>query len=255
MHALLAPFHEVGRIAALGVEGLRGTTRFRSWWGEYLEQCWFLVSVTALPVFLISIPLGATISLQVGDLARQLGAQSATGSVVVVGIVQQVAPLATAILIAGAGGSAIAADMGARRIRSELDAFEVMGVNAAHRLVAPRLWAGTTVAVMLVSLVVLSGVIGGFVFNVLLQGVSSGAFISGATRLLVPVDLFQSLFKAAIFGFVAALIACSKGMTCEFGPLGVGRAVNRAVVQTFIVVLGANFVISSVFVALFPPRI
>lgn len=242
-------------MAAMGLEGLRGTWRIRSWWGEYLEQCWFLVSVTALPVFLISIPLGATISLQVGDLARQLGAQSATGSVIVVAIVQQVAPLATAVLIAGAGGSAISADMGSRRIRSELDAMEVMGVNPAFRLVTPRLWAATTVSVLLVSLVVLSGVSGGFVFNVLVQGVSPGAYIDGATQLLTLPDLYQSLFKAAVFGFMAATVACAKGMTCEIGPIGVGRAVNRAVVQTFVLVFAANFVISTVYVALVPQRL
>lgn len=245
---------EVGTLAIHAAEGLRGTTRLRRWWPDFVRECWFLVAVTALPVFLISIPLGATISLQVGDLARQLGAQSATGSVIVVAVVREVAPIATAVLVAGAGGSAMSADMGGRRIRDELDAMEVMGINPTHRLVSPRLWASMVVATLLVPVVILSGVAGGFVFNVLLQGVTPGAYFDGATALLQLADLLQALFKAATFGLIAGVVACTRGMTCERGPIGVGRAVNQAVVQTFVLVFAANYVISMLYLALVPQR-
>lgn len=246
---------EAGALAIHAGEGLRGTTRVRRWWPDFVRECWFLVSVTALPVFLISIPLGATISLQVGDLARQLGAQSATGAIIVVAVIREVAPIATAVLVAGAGGSAMSADMGARRIRDELDAMEVMGINPTHRLVSPRLWASTLVAILLVPVVVLSGVGGGFVFNVLLQGVTPGAYLGQATALLQLADLVQSLVKAGVFGFIAGVVACTRGMTCEKGPVGVGRAVNRAVVQTFVLVFAANYVISMLYLALVPQKV
>jgi phospholipid/cholesterol/gamma-HCH transport system permease protein len=246
---------EAGTLAAYTFEGVRGTRQVRHWWPDFVRECWFLVSVTALPVFLISIPLGATISLQVGDLARQLGAQSATGAVIVVAVVREVSPIATAVLIAGAGGSAMSADMGARRIREELDAMAVLGVDPVHRLVAPRLWASALVGTLLVSLVILSGASGGFVFNVLVQGVTPGAYFSGATSLLQLTDLLQALFKAGVFGFIAGVVACTRGMTCEFGPLGVGRAVNRAVVQTFVLVFAANYVISTLYLTLVPARL
>ena len=77
--------YETGEMFAIALEGFRKTWDIRIWWREWLEQCWFLARVYALPVLLIAIPLGATISLQVGQLARQLGAQSATGSAVVLG--------------------------------------------------------------------------------------------------------------------------------------------------------------------------
>src|SRR5919198_267205 len=99
---------------------MRRSWDVRSWWREYVEQCWFIARVTSLPVILIAIPLGSTISLQVGEISRQLGAQSATGAAVVTALVREVAPLAAALLIAGAGGSAMTSDMGARRIREEL---------------------------------------------------------------------------------------------------------------------------------------
>ncbi len=244
-----------GGMTALALEGFRNTWRVRQWGGEFVDQCWFLIRVCTLPVLLIAIPLGSTIALQVGDLARQLGAQAATGSVVVVAIVREVAPIATAVLIAGAGGSAISADMGSRRIRSELDAMDVMGVDPVHRLVTPRLWAASTIGTLLVSLVVLAGVAGGYVFNVLLQDVTAGGYLSGATLLVRVPDVLQALFKAWVFGFIAAIVACHRGMTCEVSPVGVGRAVNRAVVTTFVLVFAANYVITTLYFQLFPPRL
>jgi phospholipid/cholesterol/gamma-HCH transport system permease protein len=149
----------------------------------------------------------------------------------------------------------MAADMGARRVRDELAAMEVMAVNPVHRLVTPRLWAASTVAVLLVSLVVVSGVAGGFFFNVVIQGVTPGAYFNGATSLLNTSDLIVSLFKAWIFGFIAAIVACYRGMNCELGPVGVGRAVNQAVVQTFMLVFAANYVITTLYFVIVPPKI
>ena len=246
-------FDEVGGMTAMSLEAFRRTWDFRKWWKEWLDQCWFIVKVTAIPVFLIALPLGATVSLQIGQFARQLGAQSVTGTAVVLALVREVAPIACALLISGAGGSAMSSDMGSRRVRDELAAMEVMAVNPVYRLVTPRLWAASSVAVLLVALVVLAGVLGGFLFNVIMQGVSPGAYFSGATSLLVISDLFVSLFKAWVFGFIAAVIACYKGMTCELGPAGVGRAVNKSVVQTAIAIFIVNYVITTIYIALVPP--
>ena len=200
-------------------------------------------------------PLGATVALQVGQLTRQLGAGSLTGAAVMLGIVREASPIAAALLIAGAGGSAIAADMGARHIRDELAAMEVMAVNPVHRLVTPRLWASATVSVALVSFVIVAGVAGGFFFNVVLQGVSPGAYFGNATQLLQIADLLSALIKAFIFGIIAGVVACYRGMTCTRSPAGVGIAVKRAVVLTIILVFGVNYVISSLYFVLVPQRI
>ena len=245
---------ETGLLCVTLLEGLRRTWDLRQWWGEFIEQCWFLARVTAVPVMLIAVPLGATISLQVGDIARQLGAASGTGALLVAAMIQQVAPLAAALLVSGVGGSAMTSDMGARNIRDELAAMEVMGINPIHRLVTPRLWAASTVSALLCSVVVLAGILGGFYFNVIQQGVSPGAFFDGATTLLQFSDLVVTLFKAWVFGFVAAAVACYMGMNCDYGPVGVGRAVNRAVVVTSIVVFAINYVVEMVYQVLIPRK-
>jgi phospholipid/cholesterol/gamma-HCH transport system permease protein len=248
-------FDQSGLLFITTLEGFRKTWDIRRWWGEYIEQCWFLARVTSIPVMLVAIPLGGTIALQVGQIVRQIGAQSGTGASVVQALVTQVAPVAAALLISGAGGSAMTSDMGSRRIRDELDAMEVMAINPVHRLVTPRLWAASTVGVMLCSLIILAGIVGGYYFNVIQEGVTPGSYFDGATSLLGLPDLLATLIKAWIFGFIAAAVACWKGMTCDYGPSGVGRAVNQAAVISAMLVFAANYVLSALGYALFPPRI
>ncbi|MGZ6672601.1 MAG: ABC transporter permease, partial [Solirubrobacteraceae bacterium] len=110
----------MGGIGLMTVEVARATftTRFQT--REFLEQAWFMTSVTLMPTILVSIPFGAVISLQVGNLTGQLGAQSFAGATAVLAVVREAAPIAAALIIAGAAGSAICSDMGARKIREEI---------------------------------------------------------------------------------------------------------------------------------------
>ncbi|HUQ38649.1 MAG TPA: ABC transporter permease [Acidimicrobiales bacterium] len=245
---------ETGNMFAIALEGLRRSWRVRDWWKEYLEQTWFIAKVTSLPVILISIPFGMVIALHVGSFNRQLGAESATGAAMVLAIVREAAPVATALLIAGAGGSAMTADLGSRKIRDEIAAMEVMAVNPVHRLVTPRMWAASTVSLLLVSLVSVAGLAGGFVFNVLVQGVTAGAYFSGFTQLVQLWDLWSALAKAFVFGMIAAMVACYKGIYAQGGPKGVGDAVNQAVVVTFILIFFANFIMTTLYFALIPQK-
>src|SRR5438093_13766392 len=181
---------------AVGLEAVRCIVR-RPWpLEEFLSQVWFLAKVTTVPVILISIPFGMVISLHVGSFLTQLGAQAHMGAAMVLAVVREEAPVATALLIAGAGGSAMSADIGSRKIRDEIAAMEVMAVNPIHRLVTPRLRAAGSVAVALVSLVSRAGLAGGYVFNVIVQHVTAGAYFSGFTQLVQLTDLASALIKS-----------------------------------------------------------
>jgi phospholipid/cholesterol/gamma-HCH transport system permease protein len=245
---------ETGNLFAVTLDGIRDIPKIRVWWQEYLRQCWFIAKVTSIPVMLISIPFGMVIALHVGSFSRQLGAESATGAAMVLAIVREAAPVATALLIAGAGGSAMTADIGSRKIRDEIAAMEVMAVNPIGRLVTPRLLAASTVALFLVSLVSVAGLAGGYVFNVLVQHVTAGAYFSGFTQLVQLPDLWSSLAKAWVFGFIAAMVSCYKGLYCKGGPKGVGDAVNQGVVITFILIFFANFIMTVLYFALVPQK-
>ena len=221
---------------------------------EFLLQAWFIITVTIVPTALVAIPFGAVVALQTGGLIKQFGAESFTGSASVLAVVQQAGPVATALLIAGAAGSAIAADLGSRKIREELDAMMVLGINPIQRLVVPRVLACMLVAVALNGLVSVVGVAGGYMFNVVLQDGTPGAYLASFSALAQLPDIWQGMIKAMAFGFIAAIVAAYKGMGAAGGPKGVGDAVNEAVVITFTLLFIVNFVFTTIYFQLVPPK-
>jgi phospholipid/cholesterol/gamma-HCH transport system permease protein len=239
---------------ASGFEAIRLGFRLGVPVGEFLDQCWFLAKVTTLPLILISVPFGAVIALEVGGLLQQIGAQSQLGAAMVLAVVREQAPLATALLIAGAGGSAMCADIGSRKIRDEISAMEVMGVQPLQRLVLPRLLACMLVALLLDSIVSVAGIAGGLYFGTQSIHITASSFFATFGELSQLADLAMALFKAVIFGFIAAMVACYKGMTAKGGPKGVGDAVNQAVVITFMVSFFINFVLTVIYFNFIPQR-
>lgn len=222
---------------------------------EFIQQAWFIASVTILPTALVSIPFGAVIALQLGTLTRQLGAQSYTGAASVLAVLREASPIVTALLIAGAGGSAICADLGSRKIREEIDAMEVLGISPIQRLVVPRVLASMLVAVLLNGLVSVVGVVGGYFFNVIIQGGTPGAYIASFTALAQLPDLWTAEIKALVFGAIAAVVAAYKGLNAGGGPKGVGDAVNQSVVITFMLLFVVNFVITAVYFQVVPQKL
>jgi len=215
-----------GEIAAMAwdVAKLSFTTRFQG--REFVEQAWFVASVTLMPTILVSIPFGAVIALQVGSLTGQLGAQSFAGATAVLATVREAAPIAAALIIAGAAGSAICSDLGARKMRDEIDALETLGIDPVARLVVPRAMATLFVAMLMNGIVITAGIAGGYFFTVIVQGGSAGAFLASFTALATLPDIYVSMIKAATFGFLAAIVGAYKGLNAGGGPAGVGRAFN-----------------------------
>ncbi|MGH3517286.1 MAG: MlaE family ABC transporter permease [Haloechinothrix sp.] len=249
-----AALTQVGRMTTLAWEVLRGIFRRPFQFRELIQQCWFFASVTILPTALVAIPFGAVIALQLGSLTQQIGAQSFTGAATAIGIVQQASPLITALLVAGAGGSAVCADIGARKIREEIDAMEVLGVSAVQRLIVPRVLAAMVVAVLLNGLVSVVGVMGGYFFNVIMQGGTPGAYLASFNALAQLPDLWVSELKAVMYGFVAGIVAAYRGLNPAGGPKGVGDAVNQAVVISFLVLFLINVVITAIYLQVVPPK-
>ena len=246
---------EAGRMYSVGLEALH--TVFRRPWPveEFVNQMWFLIKVTTVPVILISIPFGMVISLHVGSFVRQLGAQAHMGAAMVLAVVREEAPVATALLIAGAGGSAMCADLGSRRIRDEIDALEVLGVDPVHRLIMPRVIAASIVAVLLDAIVSVAGIAGGWFFAVVVQHGTTSSYFASFNELSQLPDLAMALIKAAIFGFVGGTVACYKGYYAKGGPKGVGDAVNQAVVITFLLLFFLNFILTAVYFNFVPQKL
>lgn len=252
--AISRPLKPVGDMFALFLDVIVATFRRPFQFREFISQAWFIASVCIVPTILVTIPFGMVTVLQIGALARQLGAQSFVGASSVIAIVREAAPIVTALLIAGAGGSAICADLGSRKIRDELDAMEVLAVSPIQRLVVPRVLAAILVAVLLNGLVNFVGISAGYFFNVYLQGGTPGAYLSSFTGLAQLPDIYIGMFKAVLFGMLAALVASYKGLNAKGGPKGVGDAVNQSVVITFMLLFVVNFAITAIYFAVIPQR-
>ncbi|MPY84367.1 MAG: ABC transporter permease [Actinophytocola sp.] len=245
---------QTGRLFALGLDVIRMSFHRPFQAREFIQQAWFIAGVSILPAMLVSIPFGAVVSLQLGSLVSQLGAESFTGAVSVLAIIQQASPIVCALIVAGAAGAAICADIGARTIREEIDAMEVLGVSAVQRLVVPRVLASMLVAMLLNGVVSVVGVLGGYFFNVILQGGTPGAYLASFSALAQLPDLWISEIKAIIFGFMAGVVACYRGLNPPPGPKGVGDAVNQSVVITFLLLFFINFILTAVYLTIVPPK-
>jgi phospholipid/cholesterol/gamma-HCH transport system permease protein len=250
----VAGVRQSGRLFALFLDVGRLTFRRPFQFREFIQQAWFIASVTILPTALVAIPFGAVIALQLGNLTRQLGAQSFTGAASVLAIIREASPIVCALLIAGAGGSAICADLGSRKIRDEIDAMEVLGISAVQRLVVPRVLACMVVAMALNGVVSVVGVGGGYFFNVVLQNGAPGAYLASFSALAQIQDLWAGEIKALIFGAIAAIVAAYKGLNAGGGPKGVGDAVNQSVVVTFLLLFFVNFVLTAVYLQVVPAK-
>jgi phospholipid/cholesterol/gamma-HCH transport system permease protein len=246
---------ELGGITAIALDGTLSLRKRPFQYGEFIRQCWFITKVSALPLVLISVPFGMIIALHVGSFFRQLGAEANIGSALLLAVVREQAPIATALLIAGAGGSAMCADLGSRRIRDEIDAMQVMGVDPMHRLIGPRLLAASVTAIFFVSIVAVAGIAGGWYFAVPVQGGTTGSYFASLSALAQLGDFVMMMLKALLFGFTAGAVACFKGYTVRGGPKGVGDAVQASVVITFILLFFQNFVLTAMYFNLIPQKV
>src|SRR6201995_450430 len=215
-------------------------------WRECLEQCWFVARVATIPAIAQSIAFNGMVVYLFGVAAVSFGAGDINGAGSGLATVSQIGPVATVFVLSGAAATAMCADLGARTIREEIDAMRVLGINPVHRLVVPRVLASTVVALLLNGLVCLIGLSGGYVFSVFLQGVNPGAFINGLTVLTGLRELILAEVKALLFGVMAGMVGCYRGLTVKGGPKGVGNAVNETVVYAFICLFVINVVMTAI---------
>jgi len=232
----------------LFVDITRGRFPFR----EFVQQAVFMAKTAFVPTIAVAIPISATMSIQFGLLAGQVGATSLAGAAGGLAVIRQAAPMVTAILLAAAVGSAICADLGARTIREEIDAMEVMGVSPLRLLVVPRLAAGIVVALGLTGLSCFVGFVAGYLFNVYVQGGTPGSYLATFSSFARLGDLYLAMVKAVVFAIIVTVVSCEKGLSTKGGPGGVANSVNAAVVASIIMLMLVNAGFTELYTLLFP---
>jgi phospholipid/cholesterol/gamma-HCH transport system permease protein len=220
--------------------------------GEFIGQFLFALQLCWFPLMISTIAFGfGAPGLQAANFLSLFGALDRLGGFFILASVREFAPFVTAIIVAGVAGTAITADLGARKIREELDALQVLGVDPIKNLVVPRFLALVLITGLLDVYALLFGITGGL-FAEVAYGQPLGGFFATLFTNASVTDLWGSLLKCTMFGGITAIVCCYKGMNASGGAEGVGRAVNEAVVTSLLGIFAFNYVFTQTLLATHP---
>ncbi|MGE0142852.1 MAG: MlaE family ABC transporter permease [Planctomycetota bacterium] len=215
--------------------------------------------VKALPVSLIvALFAGMILALQTGIELRRLGQSDLIGSILALSMCREMGPFMTGIILAATVGSAIAAEVGTMKVSDEVTALDVMSIDSANYIVLPRVAALTLMCPAVTIVTDLVGIAGGAVVSHFHLGITQSTYWIAVRESLtsntdvLPKDLYVGLCKALVFGCTIAIVSCSAGLRATGGALGVGRAVQRAVMYSIILVIVFGYVITWLFYFLLP---
>jgi phospholipid/cholesterol/gamma-HCH transport system permease protein len=246
-------FEQVGVMMILTVRTLISAVRAPYPYGEELVwQLLFVLKLSWFPLLIstFALNLGAP-GLQAAGILSLFGALDRLGGFFVVIAIRWIAPLVTAVVVSGVAGTAITADLGARKIREELDALQVLGVDPVKNLVVPRFLALMIITGLLDIFAIVMGLSAGIVAELLYHQPLGGFFATLFTNATIT-DLWSSVMMCTLFGAIVAIVCSYKGMSASGGAAGVGRAVNQAVVISLVAVFFFQFVVSSILFATHP---
>ena len=220
--------------------------------GEFVAQFLFVLRLCWFPLLVSTICINyAAPGLQAANFLSLFGALDRLGGLFVLASIREIGPLVTAIVLAGVAGTAITADLGARKIREELDALQVLGVDPVKNLVVPRFLALMLVTGLFNIYAMLFGLFGGVVAE-LVYHQPLGPFWDNLFANADTTDLWGAALKAVTYGAIIAIVCCYKGMTASSGAEGVGRAVNQAVVIAMLAVGSFDYVFTQTLLATHP---
>jgi phospholipid/cholesterol/gamma-HCH transport system permease protein len=246
-------FEQVGEMMILTAKTIVSAIRPPYPYGEELVgQFLFVLKLSWFPMTIstFALCLGAP-GLQAAGILHLFGALDRLGGFFVVIAVRQIGPIVTAIVVGGVAGTAITADLGARKIREELDALQVLGVDPIKNLVVPRFLALIIITGLLDVFAIVFGLSAGIVAE-LLYHQTLGGFFATLFSNASTIDLLGSIAMCTSFGAIISVVCCYKGMTASGGAVGVGRAVNQAVVIALVGVFAVSFIFSSLLLATNP---
>jgi phospholipid/cholesterol/gamma-HCH transport system permease protein len=210
-----------------------------------LHHLWAVVSRCLAPVLATTVPLGMVMALQGLAIFDLYGAQRLLSPLISVATLRELSPVLASVLVAAQAGSSFAAELGAMRIREEIDATEVMAIDPLRVHVVPRMLA-LLVACPLLNLVgSIGGIVGGWVTAVVVNNETNGVYWGNLWALTHPSDLWGGFAKTFVFGGIIGTLACFHGFYAEGGAPGVGRAVNDTVVVACTAFIVANYFLTS----------
>jgi phospholipid/cholesterol/gamma-HCH transport system permease protein len=245
--AVLAFLAATGRLAAFTAEGVSHCVR-PPIYGRLILQQMLKIGYFSLPVVgLTAFFTGAVLCLQIFIGGNRYGAEAIVPQIVVLGITRELGPVIAGLMVAGRVAAAIAAELGTMRVTEQIDALTTLSTNPYKYLVSPRLIAAIVSMPILVAIADSIGVFGGYVVATQSLGFNGAIYLENTANFVTQSDINSGLYKAAVFGFIIALMGCYHGFHSKGGAQGVGQATTNAVVSASILILAANYLLTSVF--------
>ena len=247
--AVLGACRQAGRITLFGLDGLSHLVR-PPLYGRLFLRAFLDIGYYSLPVVaLTAIFTGMVLALQSATGLSRFNAESAVANLVVLSITRELGPVLAGLMVAGRVGAAMAAELGTMRVTDQVDALSTLSTNPMKYLVAPRLLGGLLAMPLLVVVADILGVLGGFVIATVKLGYNAEVYLTNTLNFVQTDDVVSGLVKAAMFGFLVALMGCYQGYNSRGGAQGVGAATTNAVVSASILILAFDYVLTELFFA------
>ena len=225
------------------VHGVSGPFYPRAIWRQMIDIGYYSLPVVGLT----AIFTGMVLALQSHTGFSRFEAESAVATIVVLSMTRELGPVLAGLMVAGRVGASMAAEIGTMRVTEQIDALTTLSTDPFKYLVWPRLLAGFLMLPLLVIVADVIGVFGGYIVGIYKLGFGPFEYINNTFEFLENEDVVSGLVKAAVFGFLVALMGCYQGYHSEGGAQGVGAATTKAVVSASILILTANYIVTELF--------
>jgi phospholipid/cholesterol/gamma-HCH transport system permease protein len=245
--AFLSALQAIGRLFLFAAAALLSCVR-PPFYLRLIGRQMIEIGYYSLPVVgLTAIFTGMVLALQSSTGFSRFGAEAAIPNVVVLSMTRELGPVLAGLMVAGRIGAAMAAEIGTMRVTEQIDALVTLSTNPMRYLVAPRIIAAVAMLPLLVLIADIIGVFGGYIVGIYKLDFSAGTYIRNTIDFVEPLDVISGLVKAAVFGFLIALMGCYHGYQSRGGAQGVGAATTNAVVSASILILTFNYIITELF--------
>lgn len=246
----VAYFTRVGGTVRLALESLAcvpGVLLHGDSRASFIEQL-YVTGIRTLPVIsIVGLFTGMILGLQVGLILSQFNQEAYLGAAVMLTLIREMGPFVTGICLSACVGSAMAAELGTMTVNDEVAALEIMSISPVRYLVAPRIGALVVMSPLLAFYACVLGVMGGGLVGYTQLNIPFSQYMAAAVSFAVVKDLFVGLLKAAVFGLLIGAVSCHEGFNTRLGAVGVGRATQRCVIVSFLLILMVGYMITRAF--------
>ena len=221
------------------------------YWSDFLMQS-DVIGVGSISIVLLAgFFTGGVLALQSAATLSAFGATAVTGRFVSMSMIRELGPVLTGIMVSGRNASSMASELGSMVVTEQIDAMRALGVDPLRKLVTPRIFACVTMLFFLTIVADFFGILGGAAVTVFMNHQNGTQYFSMAYEYLRFPDILQGLVKPLFFGYIIASIGCFYGMRTAGGTQGVGRSTIQAVVNSSVLIIFVDFLISQVMIAFF----